>query len=234
MNLRSLRASFYRFAFLGVAVCVGCEQGGERPSLPGTTGGAGGESDSEVLGGSPPDRHEGSRDPGELSLPFAVDEHYVPFGYMGSPVTIFRDPNDCQERPEGAQGHCHAFRFLELPEPAWRGLYWLSEYDNWGKDAGRRIMPGATKVSFFAATDVKELKVYFLVGGVGSDSPPEEALEFKDTIDAEIEIVVTPELRKYTLAIPSVDYAAGVLGGFGWGVYTVEGGRLWLDDIRWE
>ena len=184
-----------------------------------------------------PDRLDGSDNPAELSLPFAVDEHYVPFGYMGpaeKPDTIFRDPNDCKERPEGAQGHCHAFRFLEIQEPSWRGLYWLSEYDNWGQNPGQMIVPGATNLSFFAATDVPELTLYFFAGGVNQVTEPDPDLPYRDTMKAEIKISVTPELRKYSIPLASEDYEGGVLGGFGWGVFTVEGGRLWLDDIRWE
>jgi hypothetical protein len=222
-------------AICGVTACVACEQGGDRPIFTEATGGHGGNlsSGGQAQGGAPPDRLGGSEDPDELSLPFAVDEHFVPFGYMGSPVTIFRDPNACKDRPEGAQGHCHAFRFLELSEQYWRGLYWLSEYDNWGAKPGRLIVPGATKITFFAATDVEDLKLFFFAGGVQSDGVQSD-LPYKDAMQVEIEIAVSPELKKYSISLSGESYEGGVIGGFGWGVYTVKGGLLWIDDIRWE
>lgn len=208
---------------------TGCNQGGELESLNWQAGTASEESVGQGgLGGESPVRLSASNDPDELSLPFAVDEHFVPFGYMGEPVTVFDDPNRCIERPEGAQGRCHAYSFLGTVDEGWRGLYWLSEFNNWGASPGRQIMPGARRVSFFAKSSIDGLLVYFLVGGIKSD------LDYEDSFDVRVPIKLTSEFQRYTLDVSGAEYDQGVLGGFGWGLLSSESGSLWIDDIRWE
>lgn len=208
---------------------VACSHGGELSELDWeSAGGSEGDPTQGGLGGEMPSRQGASDDESELSLPFAVDEHFVPFGYMGDPITVFDDPNNCMDRPEGAQGRCHAYSFLAAEDDGWRGLYWLSEFNNWGSSPGRRIMSGAQQVSFVAKSSQDGLTVHFLVGGIKSD------LAHADSFDVRVPIVLSSEFQRYTLDISAAEYGEGVLGGFGWGIFSADSGRLWIDDIRWE
>jgi hypothetical protein len=152
---------------------------GGAPSSGGVTS-SGGQS-TVILGGG------ANYSPGLLTLPFAVDDHYVPFGFMGDQeLALTSDPNDCTGRPSGAQGTCHHFRYELYPEgEAWAGLYWLTTYDNWGERPGWEVEEGASRVAFFAKSEPPGAPVTFFVGGLSLDGG------YADDFDVNLELELT-------------------------------------------
>ena len=183
------------------------------------------------------------------SLPFAVDDYFAPSGYMRDA----RDGNAAMTPlgPTGdatcggarapvapARGQCHVVTFTTfgtMPELTWGGVYWQYPEGNWGELPGLTVPAGATKIKFQARGDVGGEVVGFFVGGVGAAEAKPHADGFKvDNID----ITLTTDWQSYELSLPAgVDYASGVVGGFGWGVGATDNVlpvKFYLDDIVWE
>lgn len=213
-----------------LASLSGCEFGGDLPPDlqpdDSDTPGAGGEPENGSGGAG------GALTPEErVRLPFAVADHFVPFGYMGAGTEgkIVDHPNDCLERPSGAQGKCYSFTFTpEGTVAEWGGVYWLSEADNWGERPGRLVEAGARQVRFRAAASRPGATVRFLVGGIAAGEA------FSDEFSAQSDLQLTSELSTYSIDLTNAEYEAGVLGGFGWSTETDTPVKVWLDDIRWE
>jgi hypothetical protein len=214
-----------------VSSACACDAGGERPEI------SGGEAPSDT-GGSSSWGGQNSHDV-RVALPFVVDHHFHATGYMGAavsevdePPVLSSDRNVCRPRPEGAQGRCHYFRYAGAAE-GWVGLYWLAGYENWGESPGLSIEPGPTRVRFYAASNPPGLPVQFMVGGVGSVDDPEHphADTFVRTLSPDD---LTTTLVPYEIDLRGAEYDQGVLGGFGWFIFSSEPGELFIDDIRWE
>lgn len=180
------------------------------------TGGAG-------MGGALPEQ--------TIYLPFAVDDHFVPYGFMGAGTdgALKRDPNECASRPEGAQGQCHRYDYI-VPEVAdgWAGLYWLTTYENWGMSPGRPIETGASRVVFHAASDPPGAPVRFFAGGLDSD------LAYFDAFNRWVDPALTSELSEVVIDLGGTEYSSGVLGGFGFSLASSVPVTIYIDDIRWE
>jgi hypothetical protein len=83
------------------------------------------------------------QDPGPLTKPFAVSDHFTPSGFMGDgeymgKLTMDVNNENCKARPPGAQGYCYRFTYNEGPI-MWAGVYWVFPANNWGTRPGRAI-----------------------------------------------------------------------------------------------
>jgi hypothetical protein len=177
--------------------------------------------------------------PEGVSAPFAVSDYYAASGYMGDgedgvSVTGGLPNENCAPRPDGARGDCYRFDY-KASTKLWTGVYWQSPADNWGEMEGQKIAPGATKVSFYAASlgGGETLKVK--VGGI-----KDPLLVNADTLDVESSALLTTEMTKFTIELNG-EYDK-VLGGFAWFVNYPQGTdpataapiALFFDDIVWE
>ncbi len=143
-------------------------------------------------------------------------------------------------RPVGAKGNCYKITYKpQSPEagPSWSGLYWQYPDNNWGSKPGKRIAPGATKVSFYAASESGQDVVTFRVGGIQNVGSPHQ-----DTLKVDLVQTLSTTLTQYSVNIAGETYDE-VLGPFAW-VITMYDAAKWapaatpivfyLDDIRWE
>ncbi|MCA9514386.1 MAG: hypothetical protein KC635_05545, partial [Myxococcales bacterium] len=158
------------------------------------------------------------------SLPFVVDDHYVPSGFMGDGESggIVQDATPCPERAGDARGDCHSAVYT--PGGAgWGGVFWQFPEDNWGDLPGLPIDPGATKITLWAWGAVGGEKVRF-IAGYASDG-------FERTTSV-ITLSTTPTAYVVDLAGTTYD---DVAGGFGWVAEAPASGTVafYIDDIAW-
>jgi hypothetical protein len=183
--------------------------------------------------------------PVAVALPFAVDAYFVPTGYMGDglhPGAITVETSACkQPRPAGARGNCYKVTYRPQPPlmpgaSAWAGVYWLSPQDNWGQKPGRKIQPGATAVTFYAAGATGTESVAFRAGGVQNAT-----FAYQDTFRVEQTFALTTNLTPYSLDLTGQVYDA-VIGGFAWMITTTDPASwapgappivFYIDDIEW-
>ena len=163
--------------------------------------------------------------PGTVAIPFAVDDYFIPSGYMGAGETeggIEVSP-DCPSRPEDAVGSCHAFTLNPTADAAWGGVWWQHPEGNWGDSGqeGRRIAAGAKTVRFHAWSDTGGENVSFEVGMKGIDS-----------FNAAADVVLTDTPTEYFVYIGHVEYDT-VIGGFSWSVDSETSVSFYVDNIAW-
>jgi hypothetical protein len=179
-----------------------------------------------------------------LALPFAVDSYFRPTGYMGDgttpgPVSV-QTANCKMPRPQAAKGNCYKITYKpQTPEvgPAWSGVYWQYPDNNWGDKPGKRIAPGATKVSFYAAAETAGEMVTFRVGGIQNVGAAHQ-----DSLKVDLAQALTTTLTQYSIDLRGETYDE-VLGPFAWVIMTYDPSRwaanampivFYLDDIHWE
>lgn len=176
-------------------------------------------------------------------LPFAVDDHYAPSGFMGredatagtTEITgIAMTLGACPERPQGAQGDCHKVVFTpqgldEMSGSTWAGVFWQYPESNWGSAQGLALEQGATKVVFKAWADTAGQQVEFLSGGLGTLGD-----DYQDTFKVQSTFTLTAAPQEFELNLAGSNYTY-VLGAFGWVVSTTstEPVTFYIDDIRW-
>jgi hypothetical protein len=179
-----------------------------------------------------------------LALPFAVDSYFRPTGYMGDGVTpgpVTVQAGGCKlPRPQGAKGNCYKITYKPQPPeagPAWGGVYWQYPDNNWGALPGKRIAQGATKVSFYAASESPSEMVTFRVGGIQNVGAAHQ-----DSMKVDLVQTLTPTLTQYSVDIRGQTYDE-VLGPFAWVIMIYEPAKwavgatpivFYLDDIHWE
>jgi hypothetical protein len=159
---------------------------------------------------------------------------FIASGFMGdgsSPGAIVQDDNmTCMaSRPAGATGHCHKFTYTP-GALAWGGVYWQYPVNNWGMTPGKRIAPGATKVTFYASGANGGESIKFIVGGM-------MGMAYADTVNASMTIALTTTPTPYIIDLTGQSYDA-VLGGFGWVAEAPMGSTapisFTVDSITWE
>ncbi len=200
-----------------------------------TTTGAGGDTGSTTTTtGTTGTGGTGSGTDMPSPLPFVVDSLFVASGYMGdgsSPGAIMQDDNmTCAAtRPMGAVGHCHKFTYTP-GTVGWGGVYWQYPVNNWGAMPGKRITPGATKITFYAWGAAGGETVKFIAGGM-------TGMANVDTLNASVSASLTTTPTPYIIDLTSQTYDA-VLGGFGWTITAPMGSTapisFTVDSIRWE
>lgn len=218
--------------------------GGSNPTTT-TTGvaGAGGSDPTTTTtgaGGTAPSTMGNPNDP-PAPLPYQVDSLHIASGYMGdgaTPGAIAEDPTmSCMtSRPTGAVGKCHKFTYTPVTGgPGWAGVYWQFPVNNWGMQAGKRVAPGATKITFFAAGAKGGEDVKFIVG-------ENTTALYTDGASGSTEAMLTTTMTKYTIDITGQMYD-GVIGAFGWTAAAPAGAgadaapisiTFTVDSIQWE
>ncbi len=170
-----------------------------------------------------------------VDTPFAVSDYFAPSGFMGDGTTVGAvdvKTTECMTpRPPGARGDCYKVTYA--PIGAWAGVYWQYPADNWGAKAGKKITPGATKLTFWAAGSKGGEKIDFKVGGI-----EDETLPFHDTFKAETSEKLTSAWVKYEVNFGPKGYG-DVIGGFSWSM-SVTGADasgpptvFYLDGLTW-
>jgi len=178
--------------------------------------------------------------PNGVETPFAVSNYFAPSGYMGdgaggTALTATTGGATCATRPEGARGDCYRFSY-EAGTQLWAGVYWQFPPNNWGSAEGKKIAPGATQVSFWAAGAAGGEPLKVVIGGIHDVTLPHS-----DTLKAETEVMLTTEMTHYTIDLAGQTYEK-VIGGFSWYTHYAEGTNpstaapivVFLDDIVWE
>ena len=216
------------------------------------------QSDSAVVGDAPVYGPDYSTE--RISLPFLVDDHYVPSGCMGDCATSVSIDSNCPKRgSDDAQGECHHFVFTavdpaQLQPNGWAGVLWQTTEKNWGSLPGRSIAAGATGLHFYAAGAAGGEKLDILVGGLvpgdngkacASDDDCSSAKctdaacsqAHRDSLDLVSPLVLTTDFVKVEIPFGKRDYGSEVLSGFGWTAQMPAGTsriEFYVDDLRWE
>lgn len=179
-----------------------------------------------------------------VQLPFAVDAHFVPSGYMGdgtvdttSVVMTPLSPNDDKtcagdRASPMATGYCHVVTYKPTTAEGafgWAGVYWQANLNDWGTKPGVSVERGAERIVFYAKG--KHGGEVITVGAGGIDS----GLAHKDTFSKEAMITLTTSWKRYEISLSGLSYDK-VLGGFKWSAAGAGASEIvfQLDDIHWE
>ncbi|HEX3774948.1 MAG TPA: hypothetical protein VHV51_10820, partial [Polyangiaceae bacterium] len=113
---------------------------------------------------------------GVISVPFVVDDHFIPSGCMGDCANSVLIDEVCPDRYGGdaapdPQGQCHHFLYTANADTGalgWAGVLWQTVEQNWGSLPGRDVAPGATRMHFYARTSDQSQTLTFLVGALNA------------------------------------------------------------------
>ncbi len=155
-----------------------------------------------------------------LTLPFAIDDWYVPSGFFPEAEATNIAAVACPSRPEGAMGTCHGFTWTPGAD-GFAGVWWQYPEANWGTSPGLAVPAGATAITFTAWGQDGGEKVEFL-SGFASDG-----YERKSPV-----VTLTTSPTEYTLFLTNVSYTT-IAGGFGWVTTSTAGNAVtvYIDDI---
>src|SRR5205814_180091 len=114
-------------------------------------------------------------------------------------------------------------RSLALPHPEVTPAARPGE-PNWGLEPGLPLAPGATRITFAAATAQPGLEVTFRAG---TDKDPFVLPEQSE--------ILASAWTAYAMPLAGATYSTGVLGAFAWVLKdTTQPATFYLDDIAWE
>ena len=158
------------------------------------------------------------------TMPFAIDDHYGPSGYMGASWTL---TGSGMESPNGAcAGVGHRFVFNPPQTNLWAGVAWQYPDYNWGELPGLPIMPGAESVDFYAWSDVPGTVLDVFVGTEGSDG-------FSVGL-GDLELPLEPTL--FSIPLDGIEYE-DVTIPFGWTISNSAANTMTrtinIADLRW-
>lgn len=195
-------------------------------------------------------------EPLTASLPFAVSDYFVASGFIGDgeegkvdAIVMTSDDDTCAPRPDGAEGTCYHFEYepilpgSEIRPRGFGGVVWQSLANNWGHIPGRRVEPGARRVTFYARAD-REVVVEFHAATLrgtdplndGQPHPNQDPLDPEDANNRHA-FTLTTEMTQYSFELPEGNDYTRVLGGFAWSMGAADARpsvALDIDDIRWE
>jgi len=195
-----------------------------------------------------------------ISIPFLVDDHFIPSGCMGDCVSNVTIDNDCPVRGSvDAQGECHHFVFTSpAGNPGalgWAGVLWQTSEKNWGSLPGRKVDPGATRVQFYVRGKAGGEKLDIVIGGMvagdaGKSCSSNDAcasavceqgactMPHHDTLDVlDPGLVLSSDFQQVDIPFGTHDYGSEVLSGFGWSAKMPPAAttlEFYIDDVRWE
>jgi hypothetical protein len=203
-------------------------------------------------------------DPNLVTVPFLVDDHFIPSGCMGDCTTNVTIDSVCPDRGgEDPQGSCHHFVYQADGDAGagalgWAGVLWQTVEQNWGSQPGRTVAPGATTMHFYARTTNASVDLTFLVGGMNgadagkactadSDCASEQCASNACTAPHQDTLLLSrpktltakPDASwaKFDLSFDGHSYGSEVLSGFGWTAVmppTAKTIEFYVDDLRWE
>lgn len=155
------------------------------------------------------------------TFPLAVDEVFVPSGYMGDGEKQAIKEGSCKVRAGKKRGHCH--RFVYTPLTGWGGVFWQYPANNWGSQPGFDMPQGATTVSAYAWSDSK-VEIRLGAGILAADG-------FAVSTD-EVTLSETP--KRFEIDVSHEAYR-DVSGAFGWNLSAPSSApiTLYFDDIVW-
>jgi hypothetical protein len=170
-----------------------------------------------------------------LALPFAASDYFAPTGAYGdaespSSVSVSLFCRDRAPAPGGSRGDCYAISYTS-PAVGYAGVFWQFPPNNWGTDEGRRVAPGATKVTFYGRADgAAPVPVTLGVGGIGGGGGMPEP--YHDTIDGSLPVMLGSDWQAFSVPISGAyDW---VISGFSWEASTQAPITFYLDDIQWQ
>lgn len=195
-------------------------------------------------------------DPDLITVPFLVDDHFVPSGCIGDCSSGVAIDEECPggRAAADAQGRCHHFTYT-AGELGWAGMLWQTVEQNWGAEPGRNVAPGATAVHFYAKSSGPTQPLTILIGGVDAadggkacttdgecasgacqhgacSEPHHDTLRLSQALS-----IQSAAWQAVTIPLTGLSYAPELMSGFGWtaamapGQQTIE---FCLDDLRWE
>jgi hypothetical protein len=187
-------------------------------------------------------------DPSVLTVPFAVDDHYIPSGCIGDCAASVTIDSNCPSRGVvDAQGECHHFVYSVNTAPdalGWAGLLWQTDEKNWGSEQHWHVAPGATHVHFWAKGVVTSStpgvatapQITFVMGGINGDDTGKACdaglscasdactngactAPYHDTLDlVKQETLGADAYSLFEIPFENHSYGSLVLSGFGWTV----------------
>ncbi len=198
-------------------------------------------------------------DPSIISVPFLVDDHFIPSGCMGDCTASVSIDGDCPERSSaGAQGQCHHFVYTLNTAPGalgWAGVLWQTVEQNWGSEPGRTIAPGATQLTFSGKAVGSSAALNILVGALSPDDAGKAckmasgcaslscvdgacAAPHRDTLDlTQSEVLTSTAWTPFQISFGNASYGSELMSGFGWtAVMPPQTTKIefYVDDLRWE
>jgi len=193
-----------------------------------------------------------------ITIPFLVDDHFIPSGCMGDCIQSVVIDDVCKDRgPADPQGECHHFVYSVNTAPGalgWAGVLWQTVEQNWGSQSGRVVAPGATTMHFWARTTGADAALTILVGGMDAadagkacaadtDCASEQCLNnactapHHDTLNLSSPQTLISTWKEFDLAFPAHSYGPEVMSGFGWTAVmppATSSIEFYVDDLRWE
>lgn len=221
--------------------------GGAAPSTGGAGAGTGGASASGGAGGAPlalpvavTDYYTNQGWFGDAN----VMTYFTPGATIISQASSAAGP--CATRQPGARGQCLQIVYTPpaaLTAPAgggaFVGVFFLTTLamahpeaippmragdPNWGDEPGKSIAPGASSISFWAASTTPGLVVTFKAGTAN------DAFSLPETPQT-----LTQTWTRGSLAIAGYNYGTSVAGAFAWILKdTTHAATFYLDGIVWE
>ena len=197
-------------------------------------------------------------DPTVTSVPFLVDDLFVPSGCMGDCSASVTIDENCSERSSvDAQGQCHHFVYSLNTAPGalgWAGVLWQTADQNWGSLPRRKIAPGATFLHFYAKTSGSNATLTILVGALNANDGGKACKNGNgcaslscvngactapthDTLDLSQDEELDANWTEFSIPFDGKSYGSEVLSGFGWTtVMPPKTSKIefYADDLRWE
>jgi len=198
-------------------------------------------------------------DGGITSVPFLVDDLFVPSGCMGDCTASVTIDEDCPQRGTiDAQGKCHHFVYSLNTAPGalgWAGVMWQTVDQNWGSQEGRPVAPGATLLHFYAKSAGSDVAITVLVGALNANDGGKAckndsgcaslacvngacAVPHHDTLNLPPQpAALSSDWKEFTVEFNGQTYGAEVMSGFGWTAAMPPKTtkiEFYVDDLRWE
>jgi hypothetical protein len=160
----------------------------------------------------------------------AVDNHYIPSGWMGDTADISFD-DKWRENPYSGKT---CIKIVYSPDASggnrWAGIYWQNPANNWGEKKGGYDLTGATKLTFWARGEKGGERIEeFKIGGITGTYPDSDVAG----IDS---VFLTKEWKRYTIDLRGKDLSY-ISGGFCWATnldVNPDGCTFYLDEIIYE
>ena len=149
---------------------------------------------------------------------------YTPTAYMGNHKAISVDLHNSKHAYAGTSA-------LEISYDEvydWYGLGIVDPPNDWGEVLGGFDISGAKKFSFWAKSDVDDLKATIGFGLIDSDKP------FPDTAKKSIEIKLSTEWKQYSFSTKKLDLSCIRSGLVLFSSASRFSHKIYLDDVVFE